>query len=394
MIVACVLPSPTSRTNIMPQVAPIYVMISSRNAAAIRFEGEERTLSDVRRRLKEEIEAERLFGERLFDVYINEQEPPPHAGMDLWELSLKTVEDADILLVLYSGDAGWTRDDHSIGICHAEVQRALNTQPGKMHVVRLPVRDGADPDRDRIFREAMETAARQAPLAETGEEVIAECKRALARAVPAMVHLGVREARRGRYDTGEALDWSRMDFTRRRREMEATVRQGLARRRGAEKVEMDGQDAVVVPLDGVRVLFACHAVPAAMTVAAAREMVGRPHLRDHDWVPLMEALGDNVVGPVHLIACNRGVSETQAMGIIGFPDTTVVRPPFGVWVADEVQKIQFVMVRDCRDRTATLHGVQRFFEWLAQADESARLTGRARSRRRIVEAIHNEKPAT
>ncbi|HEU4453092.1 MAG TPA: hypothetical protein VFR81_08525 [Longimicrobium sp.] len=367
-------------------------MISSRNAAEIEFGGGTSTLSEVRRKLKEEIEAELLFGEPVFEVYINEDEPAPAASLDLWEFSLRVVDDADILLVLYSGDAGWTREGNPIGICHAEVQRALHTQRGKVRVVRLPERDGESPERDRIFREAMDRLAAQAPKAETGEDVIEECRRVLARAVPELARLGVRESRRGRYDSGEALDWSRLDFATRRGRMEDALREGLARRPGAEALE--GGEAVVVPIDGVRVLFACHAIPAAFTVASAREMVGRPHLRDHEWVPRMEALGGDVVGPVHLIACNRGVTETQATGMIGFPDTTVVRPPFGVWVADEVQKIQFVLLRDCRDRAATLHGLQRFFEWLSQAEESARLSGRARSRRHIVQAIHDEKPRT
>jgi hypothetical protein len=60
-----------------------------------------------------------------------------------------------------------------------------------------------------------------------------------------------------------------------------------------------------------------------MSVAAAREVVGQPHLSDH-------ALYDNLKkphgGPVHLIACHKGATEAQARTMLGFPDATVVSP--------------------------------------------------------------------
>jgi hypothetical protein len=47
---------------------------------------------------------------------------------------------------------------------------------------------------------------------------------ALREAVVAMVRLGVREARRGKHHTGDALDWQRLDYSGRRQAMEAALR--------------------------------------------------------------------------------------------------------------------------------------------------------------------------
>jgi hypothetical protein len=76
--------------------------------------------------------------------------------------------------------------------------------------------------------------------------------------------------------------------------------------------------------------------------------------------------------------------------LLGFPDATVVAAPFGIYVADDVQKVQFVLLSNCRDETATRHALQRFIEWLDVAGEAADLVERARSRKRIVLAIAKE----
>jgi hypothetical protein len=84
------------------------------------------------------------------------------------------------------------------------------------------------------------------------------------------------------------------------------------------------------------------------------------------------------------------VTESQAARQLGFPDATIVAPPFGVYVADDVQKIQLVFIANCRDETATRQGVQRVFDWLEQSGEYARLSARAASRAKIVRAIAKE----
>jgi len=134
-------------------------------------------------------------------------------------------------------------------------------------------------------------------------------------------------------------------------------------------------------------LFRLDAVPAAMSVAAAREMVGQPFLKDHEYA---SSLTGNRGGPVHLIGCHKTITEAQAMKLLGFPDATVVTTQFGVYVADNVQKIQLALVANCKDDANTRHGVQRFFEWLRQTGEGKLLAERAAARARIVKSIAQE----
>lgn len=93
---------------------------------------------------------------------------------------------------------------------------------------------------------------------------------------------------------------------------------------------------------------------------------------------------------MHLIACHRSVTENQATNLLGFPDATVVSSPFGIYVADEIQKMQFVFLANCRDPSQTRHAVQRFLDWLEQSGEGKYLAERAQARARIVKAIAQE----
>ena len=116
-------------------------------------------------------------------------------------------------------------------------------------------------------------------------------------------------------------------------------------------------------------------------------MVGKPFLKDHDLVPFLTRV---VKGPIHIMACHRTSSEAQATKLLGFPDAQVVSAPFGVFVADKIQKIQFAFIVNCRDETNTRIGVQRFLEWLEQTGEAKLVAKRAASRTNIVKAIAQE----
>ena len=116
-------------------------------------------------------------------------------------------------------------------------------------------------------------------------------------------------------------------------------------------------------------------------------MVGQPFLRDHEASPL---LTEGRVGPVHFIGCHRSITEAQAMKQLGFSDATIVSPPFGVFVADNVQRIQLLFLANCRDETSTRHAIQRAFDWLEETGEDTRVSERAAARARIVKAVARE----
>jgi hypothetical protein len=85
-------------------------MLSSRVTDPIELGGKASTLSVVRRAIKAELEAEPLFGEQVFNVWINEDAPAAEGSVDAWEQCLRQVTEADVVLVLYNGNAGWAKE--------------------------------------------------------------------------------------------------------------------------------------------------------------------------------------------------------------------------------------------------------------------------------------------
>lgn len=364
----------------------IRIMISSRCDDKFPA-GSNSTVSEIRRQLKLEIEAQKLFGKEAFEVWINEDEPPEPGKRDSWDLCIEQARQADLLLVLYNGNAGWTLSSGDIGICHAEMMTALSESPGKVSIVSLlDSKNRPTKPQDERFQAYVEKANLfRGATVSSANEAIQEAKKAVREALLHLAHQGAREVKRSRYNAGPALDWSRMDFSTRQAAMRRVVAEALASRG-----KSSGAGGAVVTIAKRNVLFLPDAVPAAMSVPAAREMVGQPFLKDHLWARKLKA---SVVGPVHVIACHKSVTESQSMAILGFPDATIVAGSFGIYVADSVQKIQLCLIANCRDESSTRHGLQKLFDWLTQTGEDALLAERAVSRAKIVGAIAKEATA-
>lgn len=363
----------------------IRIMLSSRCLDSFPA-GSGTTLTDLRKELKAEIESVQILGRRPFEVWINEDAPPAEGTQDSWDACLQAVRDCDVLIVLSNGNAGWAAGDQDVGICHAEYMEGLRSAQAKVRLVSLPtVADtkGAAQERNKRFQNYLSTQT-----AFRGGEVktFADAKKrvfeALSDAVISLTQRGVQAAASTRFDVGAALDWTRLDFRQRKKAMEATLKTALSGIKGAKAVD----DGAIVRLDGKDVMVVVHAIPASLSVAAARELVGRPFLEDHQRVNLLASAH----GPLHLIACHRGATETQATSLLGFPDATVVSGTFGVFVADDVQKVQFAFLANCRDDSQTRHASQRFFEWLQQTGEATLVARRAVSRARIVKVVAKE----
>jgi hypothetical protein len=372
----------------------LKVMISSRCNDPFPA-GAANTLTDIRRELKNEIEAVEIFGKKVFEVWINEDAPPKGGTWDSWDVCLEAVADCDILLVISNGNAGWAKGAGEVGICHAELMAGLSRSPGKVSLIALDPVSSKDPEqaaRNKRFQGYVATQSLfRGGNVRSVSDLKARVKEALHDATITLVQRGVRESSKGKYHSGEALDWSRLDFAARQEAMVRVLRHALNGRHKAADIE----PAVSVPVAGTPIYFLPTAVPAALTISAAREMVGQPFLRDHEIFPILSSRKE--AGPVHLIACHKTVTEAQALRLLGFPDATVVSAPFGVYVADDVQKIQMILIANCRDETTTRHGVQRVFEWLEQTGEADRLARRAQSRTNIIKAISVErasKPAS
>jgi hypothetical protein len=382
----------------MADIRKIRVMISSRSLTTVFGDT---PLKDVRERLKSFIHSVRWQGisslpgadsnstlvgrdQSLFDVWIHEDDVGRAANTTTLEMSLSEINRADIIVVLYTGDAGSANVDDELGICHAELKVALDRRSELVVIVELLQLSASQTTRDVSFRKYVEECA--VPRMQANDEAALQIKvtEALQQCVSRLVRRGGSVGARKR-DRGQALDWNRLDLTARQKEMcNALINYLPAEIMGGTSESVHRMDLPCGEVVAVRI----DAIPDSLSVAAARERVGQPFMQDHLLSRELEHYG--VPGVVHVIACHQGITETQAKKMLGTPDAMSVPSDFGVYVADHVQKIQIVFLAQCRDETAVALAVRRFREWLGQTGEEKRLIERAESRGRILKSIAKE----
>lgn len=368
--------SATSATSAR-RTRPIVVMLSSKSKS--QFDG--KPLAVHRDRLRLAIESEKLLDAELFEVWTNESAPAAPATVSWWEHCVTQAREADVLLAIYNGDAGsQIPSAGGIGICHAEFLGAVETGPERVRVITL-ANPSVTTDADRLFAQDL---ARYELFSAHGVSDAAQLDnavlKALLDAVRTLIATGRGSLRRGRRYAGSALEWTRLSMRERRRAMRDEVVRAL----GDSPVSDESAQPLVTRIAGTPLLVVCDAVPGPMSVAAARELVGQPFLRDHVHNSL---LAPGTVGPVHFIACQRAVTEAQALRQLGHPDAVVVRPPFGVYVADDVSKVQMIFLADCHDAGNTRARVQEALAWLERANETQLMLRRAEGRAEIVRTI-------
>lgn len=381
----------------MPVERRIRVMISSKNKDNIPgFNDEPVPLSDVRKKLKEELESTGLFGKELFKVWINEDAGAQAGTGDAWDECMLQVDSCDIFVMIYNGDAGWSNGEGDLGICHAEFERAWSRAPAKVYSILLdfqtdgnrgltnPEEVAKKGEENRRFKAALDRVDPFRDKAKDAAELLNLAEKTVVRAVKEMTIAGAAEARRGKFYLGTPLEWSRLSYAQRKDKIEQTMHSYLESSKGA-KPEDDGH---IIQLGQGEVYVISHGVPSSFSVPEARELVGRPFLKDHESPPAMANSG--LLGPVHLIGCHKLVTEAQITRFLGHPDIYIVETPFGYFVADQVTFAQVLFLKNCRDESSTRLALQRAFRWTDQAQEVERILDRAKSRATILRAISKE----
>jgi hypothetical protein len=335
--------------------------------------------------LKKEIEAETILGHALYEVWINE-DAVEDASEVSWDRCMKQAKECDIFIVIFNGAAGWRGKTEAgfIGICHAELQAAFSQAPGKVFIVNIWDSEGSLNTRqeDKVFQTYLqETGAFESRCPAKEPDLSKKIKEMVGKATIGLVQRGVREASRGKNHLGPALQWSRLSYADRVVAMRDSVQLNLG---DPFLTNITSRQLVTRTINKKKILFAVGAIPDSLAVPAARELVGQPHLLDQE---IYAALNKMHGGPVHVIACQKGVTETQATKMLGFPNATVIAAPFGVYVVDPVQSIQLVFIGQCRDSSATGLGIAQFLEWLEESKQATELVSNAAKRKLVVKAL-------
>ncbi len=364
----------------------IRVMISSRCKTEMKDKTGKTLLSDIRSELKTLLETETLFEKELYKIWISEEPRDTNALESSWEECMSQVEVADIFLCIYTGEGGWAKQKGDIGICHGELETAINKEPAKVFIINAEgvlasSIDKSDPQNKKMS-EYVSKVNRFYNNASSKEEIINISKEIIAEATIKLAKMGKGEARKGKYNFGEALDWTRMNFHERKYAIEhEIIRQFVQSGHATEN------ECVVYSFARKKYLFKVHGIPSGMNVSSAREMVGQPFLTDHQ---ITSDYSNKVYGPTHVIGVHKGVTEQQAINTLGHPDAVVVDGPYGIYIADKIQNIQMCFLANCRDSASTRHNVQKFIDWLQESGENDSFFKRAENRIQILDVINKQ----
>jgi len=361
-------------------------MLSSRINTLIRDGERKLKLSDIRSEIRELLESTLLFDQQIYEVWVSEEPRDSSALESSWEECMSQVERSDILLCIYTGEGGWSKLPGDIGICQGQLETGINKEPEKVYIINAERAVITPIDKNNLNNKRMAEYTNRIDrfynFVNSKDEILTATKEIIAEATIKLAKLGKREARKGKYSFGEALDWTRMSFIERKEAIEKEL---------IEQFSESGADilnqAIIYTHKRRKYIFKVHGVPSGMSVNSAREMVGQPYLRDHQIVSDFE---NNVYGPVHIIGVHKGVTESQVISILGYPDAIVVKGSFGVYIADGIQNIQMVFLANCRDSASTRHNVQKFISWLQESKEEDFLFKRAEFRRKILDLINKQ----
>ena len=125
----------------LSETDPLTLMISSRCADEVSYQGKLQPLKVLREALKAKLEKIKIGGNQIFKVWIHEDESNASALINNWDECLEKARDADVFIVLYNGRAGWVGNDNPVrnglGICHAELSAAYNSSPAKVRSIHF-----------------------------------------------------------------------------------------------------------------------------------------------------------------------------------------------------------------------------------------------------------------
>jgi len=359
---------------------PIRVFISSRVYSKLynKF-GEDYTLSNLRVKIKETLEAEELLGEKIIQVVINEDSFNGNFSKDWYQQCLLELRQSHACVILYSEDSGWFQpgtDDN--GICHEEFiiafsQMSQTTFGFNLSNLVEPIKATKEKkERNTRFEKEIKSNGvfLESINADSAEElevkIITQIKKKLLHSIATSIDL-LKSHSRSSNTFESTLDWSKLSYNQRINEM--------------EKQLMDSHQKDELFKD---VIISYHAIPDHMSVADARNRINRPFLEEYD---LLDKYKGYDKGIIHMIAVYGSATEIQAKNLVGYPDLTVIKGPFGFYLWDKIRHIQIFFLSRCINPETIRSRIMEVRNWIKASKELNNIHDRAEGRYKINQTI-------
>src|SRR6266487_1192833 len=146
-----------------------------------------------------------------------------------------------------------------MGICHAELETAMNVAADCVRVIKLPdapvASDILQKKRDASFKNYFGTLGHFRTSAKSGEEVLEKVWNEIHPAIVELVRIGSSFFHLSQASTGDALKWHRLSYERRKEAMENAITESLSNQPGAVRASA----GVVLEIKGTPVFLKPHA---------------------------------------------------------------------------------------------------------------------------------------
>lgn len=363
----------------------LTVFLSSRNNDKVVINGNEGdSLTEIRKAIKEKLEAIRPFGKDFLEIKINE-DFAASASTDSYNECIRQVVSSDFVVALYSGAAGWAPEGIDMGICHAELDAAMNISTHKTSVIDISKYFSITPkDTDEINRNnSFSTYLKEQNLFTNPLKLVKAKENnagfldTLLIAVQNVIanHLNERIKLSNVYfniggNNKISLDWKKLKYSDRDRQIKNILAELL-------KLSPDFQN----------LQYGIYAIPDNMSVEDAKAFTGRPFLKDQELISVPVKGKPVKNGPIHFIGVYGSATEIQVKSLIGFPDISTIRDDFGIYVWEQNTHVQLVFLTDCRTPESVKSKFLLFTNWCKSNGEYKNMLKRAEARYHILCSI-------
>ena len=362
------------------------VFISSRNKDNLYINNiAGSSLTDIRLFLQQELEKEQLFNKDFLEIIINETFDSD-ATNDSYNECLKQIEESNYTIALLNGSSGWAAPSIDIGICHAELAKALEISPKQVAIIDITeyfnysTTDTLQLKRDELFKLYIQKNNRfnnplKIPKASLTEDTFKN--HLLIRIKELILKSLEKRVEASNYyfklngDTQKLLQWKGMSFENIDKEITGVL---------SKVVKKDYEDVITV----------VKSIPANMSTREALSFSGRSFLTDQGTIE--EKKNKKLKkGPIHFVGVYGNVTENQIRSLIGNPDIMTIKEDFGIYVWERDLNIQMIFFAKCSTPEATITNYNLFKIWSESNELSDKILKRADARYLIVQAFNKAK---
>lgn len=356
----------------------IKIFLSSRVDTQINF-GKKYKLENLRDFIQKEIEKERLLGKQSFEIVMHDENNFDGYFSNNWyQKCIDAMRACHLIVILYSGEAGYSQKNKATnGICHKEFLIAIE-EFGKLsfginisQFCKPQVTDKLGERKNKAFSDNINYSGRflhhlsASSKKEFEEQVIDIIKSQMRLRLFDSIETQKIQSK-GSNLFKSTLDWSKLNYAERINELKQLLEDAIK-----DETKLDS------------IIKQYHAVPDNMSVADARNRIKRPFLEEHDEVK------NNTLkrGVLHFVAVYGSVSEIQAKNLVGYPDLTVIKAPFGLYLWDKIRHIQMFFFHKCINSEKIGTRITELNNWLSESQELANILNRAKARYLINKVI-------